>query len=81
MKRGTVVNIEKTAAKIKQAIQSHGNDFEALAKKCNVKPATVKTWAEGRALPTVEHMYNISHALGLQMHDLIVSRPHKKESP
>ena len=40
MKRGTIVNIEKTAAKIKQAIQSHGNDFEALAKKCNVKPHT-----------------------------------------
>ena len=66
------INIEKTGKKIMELLVESNVDVKTLANTIGVSNQSVYKWVNGKSLPTLENMYQISKILGVTIDDIIV---------
>lgn len=55
---------------LSKLIRATGLSQRKFASKLNVRPATVQSWGEGKAVPSLENMLKLSFFLGMSLDEL-----------
>lgn len=60
---------------LRNMISKHGYTIKEIQKKLNLScPQPIYRWMSGKAMPTLDNLYMLSHMLGTHMEDLLVPR-------
>lgn len=68
----TQIDIKKTGEKIMDLLTESNIDVKTLANTIGVSNQSVYKWVNGRSLPTLENIYQISKILNVPIDDIVI---------
>ena len=72
------IDMEATGKKLQEVIYEKGYTVKEIQEQLGFTgPNSIYRWFKGKALPTLDHMYELSYLFGMHMEDLLV--PYRKE--
>lgn len=67
------IDLEKTGHKIMELLQKSNISVKTLANTLGVSNQSVYKWINGKSLPTLENMYQISKILNVPIDEILIA--------